>query len=98
MGATKRLSEMLFQAASLNFNQISTTVVRFGNVVGSTGSVIPLFQEQISKKLPVTVTHPEVTRYLMTIPNATNLVMQSNILSDLDNENNIYIFRYGQAN
>src|SRR5690606_31715435 len=76
LGATKRLAEMVCQVIG---SQAPThfVTVRFGNVLDSAGSVVPLFREQIRNGGPVTVTHPEVTRYFMTIPEACQLILQS---------------------
>jgi FlaA1/EpsC-like NDP-sugar epimerase len=78
MGASKRLSEMMIQGQNAcGLSQTRFVIVRFGNVVGSVGSVVPLFKKQILKGGPVTVTHPEVTRFFMTIPEACQLILQA---------------------
>ena len=77
MGATKRLAEMVCEAFHCQSHGTQFGMVRFGNVLGSTGSVIPKFQEQIARGGPVTVTHPEITRYFMSIPEAAQLVLQA---------------------
>ena len=84
MGASKRLAELVLQAMAKEYqtSKIKFTMVRFGNVLGSSGSVVPLFKEQIKIGGPVTVTHPDVTRFFMTIPEAAQLVLQAGSMGE----------------
>jgi FlaA1/EpsC-like NDP-sugar epimerase len=81
MGASKRVSELLAQCFAAE-NEVKYMAVRFGNVVGSAGSVVPLFRRQIERGGPVTVTHPEATRYFMTIPEAVSLILQAGAIGE----------------
>ena len=81
MGASKRLAEMVLQAFADATQGTCFSMVRFGNVLGSSGSVVPLFRQQIREGGPITLTHPEVTRYFMTIPEAAQLVIQAGAMA-----------------
>lgn len=94
MGATKRAAERVLAHWAQQCNTTRFMAVRFGNVLGSSGSVIPKFKEQIAKGGPVTVTHPDITRYFMTIPEAAQLVLQSAALAD---SGQVFVMDMGQA-
>jgi len=94
MGATKRTAELYISCLSNQNNNTKFTTTRFGNVLGSNGSVIPLFEKQIQKRLPLTVTHKDITRYFMTIPEACNLVLEAGTMGE---GGEIYIFDMGKS-
>jgi len=95
MGATKRLAELTVARAA-QMGQLTPSLVRFGNVLGSSGSVVPLFTEQIDRGGPVTVTHPDVTRYFMTVEEAASLVLQAAALVDPGNKSGLYVLDMGE--
>ncbi len=82
MGSTKRLAELILQAFARQQNKTRFCMVRFGNVLGSSGSVVPLFRKQIMAGGPITLTHPEIRRYFMTIPEAAQLVLQAGAMGE----------------
>jgi FlaA1/EpsC-like NDP-sugar epimerase len=81
MGASKRIAELIFQAAAIRTSATKFCIVRFGNVLGSSGSVVPLFKSQIERGGPITITHPEVVRYFMSVSEAAQLVMQAGAMA-----------------
>jgi EAL domain-containing protein (putative c-di-GMP-specific phosphodiesterase class I) len=95
MGASKRTAEMLVLKAAKTSGK-PFVVVRFGNVLGSRGSVVPTFKQQIAKGGPVTITHPEICRYFMTIPEAVQLVLQASVLSSKNSQGQIFMLNMGE--
>jgi O-antigen biosynthesis protein WbqV len=100
MGTTKRLAECALQTIGAANPDTRYVVVRFGNVLGSTGSVVPLFQRQLAAGGPLTVTHPEVTRYFMTVREAVELVLEASVLgteaTDGERNEHIYVLDMGE--
>ena len=95
MGATKRLAEKVIQSVEEIENSPIFLAVRFGNVIGSSGSVIPIFRDQINRGGPVTITHPEMSRYFMSIPEAAQLTLQAGAMGD--NTGQIFLLDMGKA-
>jgi FlaA1/EpsC-like NDP-sugar epimerase len=94
MGASKRLAEMALQALASNCPGTKFSMVRFGNVLGSSGSVVPKFRQQIREGGPITLTHPEITRYFMTIPEASQLVIQAGAMAK---GGDVFVLEMGQS-
>lgn len=98
MGASKRLAELVLQAMAADAVGTQFTMVRFGNVLGSSGSVVPLFRQQIRDGGPITLTDPEVTRFFMTIPEAAQLVIQAGAMGGMANEGGaVFVLDMGES-
>ncbi len=94
MGATKRFAELILQAFAKENTHTKFSMVRFGNVLGSSGSVVPLFEKQIKSGGPITLTHKDITRYFMTIPEAAQLVIQAGALG---NNGDVFVLDMGES-